>query len=62
MQEGDIPSIELNEVEKYRKRKVMNAKKQRKELLEKRRKEVKEDSYEELQAVQVSRVPVQFKA
>ena len=40
----------------------MNAKKQRKELLEKRRKEGKEDSYEELQAVQVSRVPVQFKA
>ena len=51
MQEGDIPSIELNEVEKYRKRKVMNAKKQRKELLEKRRKEGKEDFYEELQAV-----------
>lgn len=29
----------------------MNAKKQRKELLEKRRKEGKEDFYEELQAV-----------
>ena len=54
MQDGDIQSIELHkvlwEVEKYSKRKVMNAKKQRKELLE-RRKEGKEDFYEELQAV-----------
>ena len=37
-------------------------KKKQKELLGKRRKEGKEDFYEELQAVHVSRFPVQLKA